>query len=306
MATNNYTLVIGDKNISSWSLRPWLAMKQCGIPFAEECIRLRQPDSKAEILRHSPSGKVPALKTSTGVVWDSLAILDYLAERHPEHKLWPEDEEARAVARSIAAEMHAGFAALRNDMSMDLLSTLPSPPMSDALEADIGRIATIWKDTRARFGQGGRSCSVRSRLPTPCTRRWRRGSAPTASTSPASATTAPARAYAAMLLALPAMAEWTEGAKREVKQRLGRLNLMVNPFLTPVPHPYSNETGKAGRLLPAGKDWLSNGSRRPLAAPAPLDGARASRHHSDRRGPRWLHPDRLAVFAPVRRAQALG
>ena len=125
MATNNYTLVIGDKNLSSWSLRPWLAMKQCGIPFAEECVRLRQPDSKAEILRHSPSGKVPALKTRTGVVWDSLAIVDYLAERHPERKLWPENEEARAAARSISAEMHAGFATLRTDMPMDLLEHAP-------------------------------------------------------------------------------------------------------------------------------------------------------------------------------------
>jgi glutathione S-transferase len=83
MTTNRYTLVIGDKNLSSWSLRPWLALKHCGIPFAEEHVRLRQADSKAEILRHTPSGKVPALKTRTGVVWDSLAILEYLAERHP-------------------------------------------------------------------------------------------------------------------------------------------------------------------------------------------------------------------------------
>ena len=156
MANNHYTLVIGDKNLSSWSLRPWLAMKQCGIPFTEERIRLRQPDSRAEILRHSPAGKVPALKTRTGVVWESLAILDYVAERHPEHELWPKDEEARAVARSISAEMHAGFAALRSDMSMDLLSTLPSPPLTAALEADIRRTVAIWKDTRARFGQGGR------------------------------------------------------------------------------------------------------------------------------------------------------
>ena len=86
MAATNYTLVIGDKNYSSWSLRPWIALKACGIPFAEERVRLRQPDSKAEILRNSPSGKIPALKTKSGIVWDSLAILEYLAERHPEHR----------------------------------------------------------------------------------------------------------------------------------------------------------------------------------------------------------------------------
>jgi glutathione S-transferase len=89
MAVTNYTLVIGDKNLSSWSLRPWIALKVCGIPFVEERIRLRQPDTRAEIMRHCPSGKVPALKTRTGVVWDSLAILEYLAEHHAEHHLWP-------------------------------------------------------------------------------------------------------------------------------------------------------------------------------------------------------------------------
>jgi glutathione S-transferase len=187
----DYTLVIGDKNLSSWSLRPWLAMKQCGIPFAEECIRLRQPDSKAEILRRSPSGKVPALKTGTGVVWDSLAILDYLAERHPERNLWPEDDAARVMARSISAEMHSGFAALRNDMSMDLLSKLPAPPISAALEADIRRIAAIWQEARARFGRGGPFLfGLFSVLPMPCTRRWRRGSAPMAWISPDLATAA--------------------------------------------------------------------------------------------------------------------
>lgn len=218
MATNDYTLVIGDKNFSSWSLRPWLAMKQCGIPFTEECITLRQPDSTAEILRHSPSGKVPALKTRTGVVWDSLAILDYLAERHPEQKLWPDNEEPRAVARSIAAEMHSGFAALRNDMSMDLLSTLPPPPMSAALEADIRRIAAIWKDTRTRFGRGGSFLlgvfSIADAMYAPVATRFRTYGIDLARFGDDGTGTA----YGATLLALPAMAEWTEGAKREVKQ----------------------------------------------------------------------------------------
>jgi glutathione S-transferase len=217
--TTSYTLVIGDKNISSWSLRPWLALKQCGIPFAEERIRLRQPDSKAEILRHSPSGKVPALKTRTGVVWDSLAILGYLAERHPEHQLWPSDEEARAAARSISAEMHSGFVTLRNDMPMDLLGKLPCPPLSAALEGDIARIAAIWRDTRARFGQGGpflfgAFCNadamyapVATRFHTYGVDLGRFGDDGTGA------------AYAETILALPAMAEWTEGAEQEVRQR---------------------------------------------------------------------------------------
>ncbi|MGH6833258.1 MAG: glutathione S-transferase family protein, partial [Methyloceanibacter sp.] len=219
MTTNNYTLVIGDKNLSSWSLRPWLALKHCGIPFAEVRIRLRQPDSKAEILRHTPSGKVPALKTKTGVVWDSLAILEYLAERHPEHRLWPQAEEARAAARSISAEMHAGFAALRNDMSMDLLGRLPSPPISAALETDIRRIAAIWKDTRARFGTGGPflfgTFSNADAMYAPVATRFRTYGVDLSRFGDDGSGTA----YAAAILGLPAMAEWTRGAASEVRNR---------------------------------------------------------------------------------------
>jgi glutathione S-transferase len=217
MTTNGYTLVIGDKNISSWSLRPWLALKQCGIPFTEERIRLRQPDSKVEILRHTPSGKVPALKTKTGVVWDSLAILEYLAERHPENELWPRDEEARAAARSISAEMHAGFPTVRNDMSMDLLSRLPSPPMSAALEAEVKRIAAVWRDTRARFGKGGPflfgGFTNADAMYAPVATRFRTYGIELSSFGDDGT----GAAYIETILALPSMAEWTEGAKAEVR-----------------------------------------------------------------------------------------
>ena len=150
-----YTLIIGDKNFSSWRLRPWIAMKHFGIPFTEERIRLRQPESRAAIVRHSPSGKVPALKTNGLVVCDSLAILEYLAERHPEFQMWPQNAEARAVARSISAEMHSGFVTLRNEMSMDLLARFPTPPIGDELARDVSRIVAIWRETRARYGGGG-------------------------------------------------------------------------------------------------------------------------------------------------------
>jgi glutathione S-transferase len=217
--TTSYTLVIGDKNLSSWSLRPWLALKQAGIPFAEECIRLRQPDSKAEILRHCPSGKVPALKTRTGVVWDSLAILDTLAERHPEHGLWPAGEEARAAARSISAEMHSGFAALRNDMPMDLLSTLPAPPLGTALQADIRRIVAIWKDTRERFGQAGPflfgAFSNADAMLAPVATRFRTYGVDLSRFGDDGS----GASYMDTVLALPAMAEWTAGAKQEARQR---------------------------------------------------------------------------------------
>jgi glutathione S-transferase len=190
--------------------------------LVEECIRLRQPDSRAEILRHSPAGKVPALKTKTGVVWDSLAILEYLAERHPEHRLWPQDEEARAAARYISAEMHSGFVTLRNDMSMDLLSKLPSPPISEALEADITRVAAIWHDARLRFGKGDPflfgAFSNADAMFAPVATRFRTYGVDLSRFGDDGA----ASAYAQALLALPAMAEWTEGAKEEVRARSGR------------------------------------------------------------------------------------
>ena len=221
MATDRYTLVIGDKNISSWSLRPWLALKQCRIPFTEERVRLRQSDSKAEILRHTPAGKVPVLKTDLGLVWDSLAILEVLAERHPQHKLWPEDAEARAAARSISAEMHSGFATLRNDMSMDLLSRLPSPPISAALEADIKRIAALWREARARFGKGGPflfgAFTNADAMYAPVATRFRTYAVDLSSFGD----DGKGGAYMEAIFALPAMAEWTEGAAEEVKARGG-------------------------------------------------------------------------------------
>jgi glutathione S-transferase len=219
MTANGYTLVIGDKNLSSWSLRPWLALKQCGIPFAEARIRLRQPDSKAEILRHTPSGKVPALNTKWGVVWDSLAILEFLAERHPEYAFWPRKEEPRAAARSISAEMHAGFATLRHEMPMDLLGRMPSPPIDAVLESEIRRVVAIWKDTRARFGAGGPflfgAFSNADAMYAPVATRFRTYGVDLARYGDDGT----AARYAAALLALPAMAEWTEGAEAETRSR---------------------------------------------------------------------------------------
>jgi glutathione S-transferase len=216
----NYTLIIGDKNFSSWSLRPWIAMKRLGIPFAEERIRLRQPESKAAILRHSPSGKVPALKTNGLVVCDSLAILEYLAERHPELHMWPSDAEARAVARSIAAEMHSGFVTLRNDMSMELLARFPSTPIGDELARDISRIVAIWRETRARYGEGGPflfgAFTNADAMYAPVATRFRTYGVDLA----AFGDDGTAAEYAETILALPAMTEWTEGAQAEVKARL--------------------------------------------------------------------------------------
>jgi glutathione S-transferase len=148
-------LVIGDKAWSSWSLRPWLAAKMAGIPFQEVQVRLRQPDTAQQIAPHSPSGRIPVLKQGGLTVWDSLAICEYLAELAPSARLWPRDANARALARSISAEMHSSFQALRKEFPMDYHARIPGRVPSQQAQADIGRVAQIWRNTRARFGEGG-------------------------------------------------------------------------------------------------------------------------------------------------------
>jgi glutathione S-transferase len=149
------TLIIGTKKWSSWSLRPWVALKEAGIPFKEMLIQLRQSDTKARILEYSPAGKVPILIDGRELVWDSLAILEYLAVRFPESKLWPSDLSALAVARSVSAEMHGGFPDLRRELSMDIGADLPTPDLSAGAAADVERIQAVWRDARARFGAAG-------------------------------------------------------------------------------------------------------------------------------------------------------
>lgn len=219
MAGTRYTLVIGDKNYSSWSMRPWLALKSCSIPFEEERIRLRQSDSKAEIFRHSPSGKVPALKTDIGIICDSLAIVEYLAEQHPDAALWPEDREARAVARSISAEMHSGFQTLRNDMPMNLLSSLPLPEMREVLENNIRRVIAIWQDTRERYGKDGPfllgAFTNADAMYAPVATRFRTYGV----SLDQFGDDGTAAAYVETIYAMPAMAAWTDGAKAEMAAR---------------------------------------------------------------------------------------
>ena len=150
-----FTLVIGNKNYSSWSLRPWLVLRHFGIPFEEILIPLRQPQSKEEILKHSPSGKVPVLKHKNLVVWETLAIGEYLADLFPEKQLWPKDSRARAIARAVSSEMHAGFMDLRKTFPMDVRAHKPDAPRSPEVLKDIRRITQIWEECRQRFGQSG-------------------------------------------------------------------------------------------------------------------------------------------------------
>lgn len=149
------TLIIGNKNYSSWSLRPWLAMKQAGLEFQEIRIPLDTPKTASRLRQYSPAGKVPVLHDGSLIVWDSLAILEHLAERLPALYWWPTNPAARATARSISAEMHSSFVNLRQNMPMNCRASLPGKGMASGVQADIDRITTIWRDCRQRFGRGG-------------------------------------------------------------------------------------------------------------------------------------------------------
>jgi len=148
-------LVIANKAYSSWSMRPWLAMKAQGVPFKETVICLQQPDTAAEIAKYSAAGKVPVLKHGDITVWESLAILDYLADNFPGHGWWPENPAARAMARSISAEMHAGFTNVRSAMPMNVRRSIPGRERTDAINSDIARIQAVWGAARQNFGAGG-------------------------------------------------------------------------------------------------------------------------------------------------------
>jgi glutathione S-transferase len=145
-------LVIGNKNYSSWSMRPWLLMTQAGIPFEEIPIWLGEPDTAANIARYSPSGTVPVLIDGDLSVWDSLAIGEYLAERFPDKQLWPADPAQRARARAVSAEMHSSFGALRTNMPMNIRKRYPGKGMTPEVAADVARLQALWADCLNRSG----------------------------------------------------------------------------------------------------------------------------------------------------------
>jgi glutathione S-transferase len=205
-----FTLYLGNKNYSSWSLRPWLVMKQAGLAFDEVVIPLYQPTSKPEILLHSPSGRLPCLTHGDVTVWDSLAIAEYLADLFPQAQLWPADPDARAVARGIAAEMHAGFAALRQKMPMNMRGAFPGHGLSPAVQEDINRITALWRDCRRRFA-GHKPLlfgdfSIADAMYAPIVARF---------ATYGVVLDEDARDYVRLILELPAMGEWIEAAKQE-------------------------------------------------------------------------------------------
>ncbi len=150
---NKITVYLGNKNYSSWSLRAWLPLKRTGAPFTEHVFRLGEPGVREKIRAVSPAGKVPALHHGEIRIWDSLAIGEYLAERFPAAGLWPEDPAPRAVARSVVAEMHSGFPALRTHMPMNVRRSSPGKGRAEGVQEDIDRIVALWRDCRDRFGK---------------------------------------------------------------------------------------------------------------------------------------------------------
>jgi glutathione S-transferase len=207
-------LVIGDKATSSWSLRPWLVIKASKIGFREEQVRLRQPDTAAEIARHSPSGRVPVLKHGSLTVWDSLAICEYLAELAPEARLWPQDAGARAAARAISAEMHSSFQALRTEFPMDFHARIGGRVPSQQARADIERVVRLWREMRHKSGAAGAflfgAFTIADAMYAPVATRFQTYGIDLS----AYGDDGNAASYAQTILGMPAMAEWGEGAAR--------------------------------------------------------------------------------------------
>jgi glutathione S-transferase len=217
------TIYIGNKNYSSWSMRPWLALKRAGAAFEEVMIRLDRAaagdalaaETMAKLREHSPSGRVPVLRHGTTTVWESLAICEYLSERFPAARLWPDDPVARAHARAVSNEMHAGFGTLRDHLPMEISRRWPLGGRIAKVQSDIDRITAIWRECRDRFGRSGANgtgdflfggFTIADAMFAPVTTRFVTYGVPLDAVSDA---------YVAAVQRWPAMAEWIAAAKAE-------------------------------------------------------------------------------------------
>lgn len=203
-------LIVGNKNYSSWSMRPWLAMKAAGIEFSEEVISLNAPDFKARLLKFSGTGKVPTLIDGDVHIWESMAILEYLAEKFPAAQLWPADPKARAHARAISNEMHAGFVPLRRACPMNLWRPVKKMTSNGDVAANVRRIDAMWADCRVRFGTGGAflfgKFSNADAMYAPVVSRFHTYGIDVS---------APSRDYMKAVMALPAYVEWKAAGVKE-------------------------------------------------------------------------------------------
>ena len=215
--SDELVLVLGNKNLSSWSLRPWVLLRHAELPFAERVLPFETAGWRDAIAALSPSRRVPALHHGKLVVWDSLAICEYVADAFPEARLWPTDRAARAIARSVSAEMHSGFASMRRDMSMDIAARHPRRPTSQETADDVDRVQALWTECRARAATArgddagpflfGRF-SIADAMFAPVVWRFRTYDVELKGA---------ARTYQEAMLALPAMKEWERAAMAEVK-----------------------------------------------------------------------------------------
>jgi glutathione S-transferase len=203
-------LIIGNKNYSSWSLRPWIAMKVAGIAFEETVISLEASDFKARVTAYGGAGRVPLLIDGEQIIWESLAILEYLAEKFPTSGLWPKEANARAYARAVASEMHAGFMPLRRHLPMNVARPVKARALDGAAAADVARIDAIWSACREKYGGGGDFLFGRfgaaDAMYAPVVSRFHTYAADVG---------AAARAYMDAVMALPAWREWRDAARRE-------------------------------------------------------------------------------------------
>ena len=203
-------LVIGNKNYSSWSMRPWIAMKVAGIPFDETLIPFDAPDFKPRLAEMSGTGKVPVLIDGDTHVWESLAILEYVAEKFPQARLWPADSAARAHARAVANEMHAGFLPLRRHLPMNIQRPVETRHPTSEAAAGVKRIDAMWSDCRTRFGEGGQFLfgpfTAADAMYAPIVSRFHTYAVDVGAAS---------RAYMEAVMALPAWKEWEAAALKE-------------------------------------------------------------------------------------------
>ena len=204
------TLYIVNKAYSSWSMRPWLLLRHFEIPFEDVVIPMDSPTTSVDIQRHSPTGKLPALAADGIVVWESLAIVEFLAERFPEKAIWPKDSSARAMARSLSAEMHAGFVNLRRTCPTNFRRPRRAIALNDDVQIEIKRIEAAWASTRAQWGQGGAylfgAFSAADAMFAPVVNRF---------DTYAVDVTPETRAYMDAIMALPAWQAWIEGGRQE-------------------------------------------------------------------------------------------
>jgi glutathione S-transferase len=205
-----YTLIIGNKAYSSWSFRPWILMRHFGIPFDEVTVPLGRAETRADLLRYAPTGKCPVLRDGDRLIWDSLAILEFVAETFPDRAIWPRERAARAQARALCAEMHSGFTGLRSHLPMNMRRAVKERPLTPEATADVARLEQAFAQARAAFGAGGAflfgDFSAADAMFAPVVNRLHVYVAPVGPQT---------RTYMDAVMALPAWRDWSRGADAE-------------------------------------------------------------------------------------------